>query len=182
QPGIHRRILLPPHPRLDDRRRLDRDPQEPHRRGGVRPPLRAAPRQMTAGSTLGQALLRPKSVAIVGASDDPTKPTARPLQHLRRTGFAGAVYPINPKRDSVLGERAWPSIAALPQTPDQVFVLAGTSGVPDAVRDCVSRGVPLVSVLAGGFGEEGEAGRAREVELKAILAGGATRLIGPNSI
>ncbi|QGY01966.1 acetate--CoA ligase family protein [Methylobacterium mesophilicum SR1.6/6] len=131
---------------------------------------------------LGPSLFRPERVAVVGASDDVSKTTARPLRFLRRSGFAGAVYPVNPRRETVLGERAWPSIESLPETPDHAFVLAPTEGVPEAVAACVARGVPLVSVLAGGFGEVGEAGRAREAELTAILAGSRTRLLGPNSI
>jgi acyl-CoA synthetase (NDP forming) len=132
--------------------------------------------------SLGQALLRPRSVALIGASDDPEKTAARPLIFLRRNGFAGTVYPINARRETVLGETAWPSVAALPETPDHAFVMAPTEGVADAVKDCVARNVPVVTVLAGGYGEEGEAGRAREAELKQILAGGCTRLVGPNSI
>lgn len=131
---------------------------------------------------LGTSLFRPERVAIVGASDDASKTTARPLRFLRRSGFAGSVYPVNPRRETVLGERAWPSVESLPETPDHAFVLAPTEGVPEAVAACVARGVPLVSVLAGGFGEAGEAGRAREAELTAILAGSRTRLLGPNSI
>jgi len=132
--------------------------------------------------TLGEHLLRPRSVAIVGASDDPSKTTARPLKFLRHNGFAGAVYPVNPRRDTVLGERAWPTLDALPQVPDHAFILAGTDGVSAAVKQCVDLGIPLVTVLAGGFGEEGEEGRAREAALRRILAGSGTRLLGPNSI
>ena len=131
---------------------------------------------------LGTSLFRPERVAVVGASDDASKTTARPLRFLRRSGFKGTVYPVNPRRETVLGERAWSSIESLPETPDHAFVLAPTEGVPEAVATCVARGVPLVSVLAGGFGEAGEAGRAREAELTAILARSRTRLLGPNSI
>jgi acyl-CoA synthetase (NDP forming) len=131
---------------------------------------------------LADVLFRPRSVALLGASDDPAKTTARPLAFLRRTHFGGTVYPINGRRPTVLGERAWPSLDSLPELPDHVFVLAPTEAVADAFGACVARGVPLVTILAGGFGEEGEAGRAREVELKRILTGGSTRLLGPNSI
>lgn len=132
--------------------------------------------------SLGDALLHPRSVALIGASDDITKTTARPLMFLRRTGYAGTVWPVNARRDTVLGERAWPSLDALPATPDHAFILAPTAAIPAALAACVARGVPLATVLAGGFGEEGPAGRAREEELKRILAGGRTRLLGPNSI
>ena len=57
-------------------------------------------------------ILYPASVAIIGASDDPTKPAGRPLRFLRQANFAGRVYPVNPNRDTVQGERAWPSVDA----------------------------------------------------------------------
>ena len=60
----------------------------------------------SARARLRQKLLSPKSVALIGASDDVTKTAARPLRFLRQAGFSGAIYPINPRRDTVLGERA----------------------------------------------------------------------------
>lgn len=131
---------------------------------------------------LGQSILRPHRVALVGASDDPAKAGGRPLAFLRRAGFAGTIYPVNPRRESVQGERAYPSIAALPEMPDHAFILTPTEGVLEAVAACVERGIPLVTVLAGGFAEEGEEGRLREAQLRNILARGRTRLLGPNSI
>ncbi|MDX8356426.1 acetate--CoA ligase family protein [Sphingopyxis terrae] len=137
---------------------------------------------MTGVRSLGESLLRPRSVALIGASDDRSKTTARPLQYLRQAGFAGRIFPVNPRRASVLGEPAWPALEALPEVPDHAFILTPTDGVADAVRACVEAKVPLVTVLAGGFGEEGPAGHAREQALAEILAGGSTRLLGPNSI
>ncbi|MGW5385396.1 acetate--CoA ligase family protein [Nocardia sp. NPDC003963] len=130
---------------------------------------------------LGRAMLSPRSVAIIGASDDVRKTTARPLRFLRRQGFTGAVYPVNPRRETVLGERAWPDIASLPEVPDHVFIVADTLLVVSAVRDCGRAGVPLVTVLSGGFGEFGE-GAERLRELLAVAAEYGVRIIGPNSI
>lgn len=132
--------------------------------------------------SLGRSLLHPRSVALIGASDDATKTGGRPLAYLRRAGFSGVVYPVNPRRATVQGLRAYPSLDALPEVPDHAFILTPTEGALDAVAACAARGVPLATVLAGGFAEEGEAGRAREAELRRILAGGPTRLLGPNSI
>ncbi|SEP29396.1 Acyl-CoA synthetase (NDP forming) [Methylobacterium sp. ap11] len=132
--------------------------------------------------SLGRSLLHPRSVALIGASDDPTKTGGRPLAYLRRAGFSGAVYAVNPRRGTVQDVRAYPSLDALPEVPDHAFILTPTEGALDAVAACAARGVPLATVLAGGFAEEGEAGRAREAELRRILAGGPTRLLGPNSI
>jgi acyl-CoA synthetase (NDP forming) len=95
---------------------------------------------MSGAALFGERLLHPRSVALVGASDDPSKTTARPLTFLRRAGFAGPIYPVNPRRDTVLGEQAWPSLEALPEVPGHAFILAPTDGVPDAVRACAAAG------------------------------------------
>ena len=73
---------------------------------------------------LAQVLLAPQSVAIIGQSNDATKTAGRPLKYLRQAGYAGRVYPINPRRDEVLGERAWPSLAALPEIPEHAYIVA----------------------------------------------------------
>ncbi|HXJ00174.1 MAG TPA: CoA-binding protein, partial [Micropepsaceae bacterium] len=137
--------------------------------GAVRPSLR-------------DALFSPRSVALVGASDDASKTAARPLRFLRQAGFAGTIYPINPKRDTVLGERAWPSLAALPQIPDHAYILAPTEAVIPAVEECAAVGVPVVTILASGFGEAGSEGAHRERQLRAILARSGMRMVGPSSL
>ena len=70
-----------------------------------------------------QPLLSPRSVAIVGQSNDASKTAGRPLKYLRQVGYAGRIYPINPQRDTVLGENAWPSLAALPEVPEHIYVV-----------------------------------------------------------
>src|SRR5438128_5233664 len=87
-------------------------------------------------STLRQALLAPKSVAIVGQSNDAGKTAGRPLKFLRQAGYAGRVYPVNARRDMVLGERAWPSLADLPEVPEHVYVVTGTDGAMEAIEEC----------------------------------------------
>ena len=134
------------------------------------------------GAALADALLRPRSVALVGVSDDQSKPAARPLQFLRRSGFAGAVYPINPKRDLVQGERAWPSLAALPEVPEHAFVMTATEHVVGTVRECARLGVKVVTVLAGGFSGAGPEGQAREDELRRLGRETGVRILGPSSL
>jgi acyl-CoA synthetase (NDP forming) len=136
----------------------------------------------TTGAALAQALLNPRSVALVGASDDIGKTAGRPLQYLRRTGFRGAVYPINPNRATVQGEQAWPDLASLPEVPEQVFVLTPTEGVLPAVEECARLGVKVVTVLAAGFSESGPEGAAREQELTAISERTGIRVLGPSSL
>lgn len=133
-------------------------------------------------ASLSRALLRPRSIAILGASDDPRKPTSRPLRFLQRAGFSGRIYPVNPNRTQIGGIPCYPSLSDLPEVPDQVFILTGGDTVLAAVQVCVQMEVGAVSVLAGGFGEDGEAGLARRGSLQGLLAGSKTRLLGPNSI
>ena len=132
--------------------------------------------------TLRNALLSPRSVALVGASDDAAKTASRPLRFLRQSGFAGIVYPINPRRDTVLGERAWPNLAALPEVPDHAYILAPTEAVIPAVEECAQAGVPVVTILASGFGEAGDEGAERERRLREIIARTRVRVVGPSSL
>ena len=127
-------------------------------------------------------IFHPRSVAVVGASEDATKTAGRPLRFLRAAGFPGAVYPVNPRRDSIQGERAWPSIDALPEVPDHAYIVAPTEAAIDAVEQCGRRGVKVATVLANGFSEIGPAGIAREERLRQIVRDTGMRVIGPSSL
>jgi len=134
------------------------------------------------GAVLAQALLRPRSVALVGASDDTGKTAGRPLKFLRAAGYQGAIYPVNAKRATVQGERAYPDLASLPEAPEHVFVLTPTESVLDAVRDSAARGAKVVTVLASGFSESGDEGRAREQALRELAQRTGVRVLGPSSL
>ena len=134
------------------------------------------------GISLAKALFSPTSIAVIGASDDPGKTSGRPVLFLRRAGFKGAVYPINPRRETVLGERAWPSIASLPELPDLVYIVSPTERVIDAVEECARAGVRVVTILASGFSEVGAEGLAREQQLLEIVERTGIRIVGPNSL
>jgi len=121
-------------------------------------------------------------VAVVGASDDASKTSGRPLKFLRQAGFAGRIYPVNPRRAQVQGETAWPDLASLPEVPEHVFVITPTDTVIDTVRECARLGVRLVTVLASGFSEAGAEGLAREQALHDITRASGMRLIGPSSL
>jgi acetate---CoA ligase (ADP-forming) len=134
------------------------------------------------GHSLLQPLLNPRSVAIVGQSNDAGKTAGRPLKYLRQAGYAGAIYPINPRRETVLGERAWPSLDALPEVPDHAYIVTPTEGAVAAVAACGARGVPVATILANGFAEAGVVGLAREAALREICARTGIRLVGPSSL
>src|SRR5260221_13995328 len=98
---------------------------------------------------LRNALFSPRSVAIVGQSDDAGKAAGRPLKFLRRIGYAGRVYPINPRRETVLGERAWPALAALPEAPDHAYIVTSTEAAAAAVGAWRAAGVKVGTRLGG---------------------------------
>lgn len=132
-------------------------------------------------AALAQQILQPRAIAIVGASDDPTKTTARPQQFLEQSGFAGNTYFINPRRETVQGVKAWPNLTALPEVPDHVFIMTGAEHAIEAVAECATLGVPVATILASGFGESGPEGQERESRLL-TAADGKVRLIGPSSL
>lgn len=138
--------------------------------------------QPTRGAALAQVLLQPRSIALVGASDDPAKNSGRPQRFMRQAGYAGTLYPVNPKRAEVQGERAWPSLAALPEVPEHVFLLTPTETVLETARECARLGVKVLTVLASGFSESGADGAARERELGEIARTSGLRILGPSSL
>jgi len=131
---------------------------------------------------LRRFLFSPRSVAIVGQSDDATKTAGRPLKFLRRIGYAGRVYPINPRRETVLGERAWPALAALPEPPEHAYIVTSTEAAMAAVEECGALGVKVATVLADGFAEAGAEGIARETRLRETCARTGIRIVGPSSL
>jgi len=127
------------------------------------------------------AALHPRSVAVVGASDNPDKVGGRPVDYLKRFGYRGNIYPVNPKREIVQGVRCYPDLRALPEVPDLAIIAVAGEQVPAAVQDCASCGVRSVIVLSSGFGETGEAGRAQQEAMTALARKSGMRLIGPNA-
>jgi acyl-CoA synthetase (NDP forming) len=133
-------------------------------------------------SALFGALFAPRGIALYGASGDAAKNTARPLRYLRKHGYAGRIAPINRTRREVLGETAYPNLAAAPGDIDQAFIMVPPEDVPAACDECFARRVPVVTIFTDGFGETGEAGRKVEGQLVAKARAAGVRLLGPNSI
>lgn len=131
---------------------------------------------------LFQALFAPRAVALVGASGDAAKNTARPQRYLRKHGFAGRIVPVNPTRGEVLGERAYPNLADVRGEIDHAFVMAPGDAVERALEDCGTRGVPVMSVFSDGFADAGDEGMARQRRLAGRAKELGVRLLGPNSM
>lgn len=128
-----------------------------------------------------KALIAPSAVALIGASDNPSKLTARPLSFMKQHGFNGKIYPVNPVRDTVQGLKAYASVVEIPDQVEQAYLLVGTDYVIPAVKDCANAGVRVVSILADGFAEAGPEGQARQAELVKVAKDAGILLIGPNS-
>jgi acyl-CoA synthetase (NDP forming) len=131
---------------------------------------------------LARALFAPRRIALVGASADAARLTARAQIHLRRHGFDGAILPINPRATEILGEPAYPSLDDAPGPIDHAFILLGADRVEEAIAACARRRIPVATVLADGFAETGAAGAARQARLVAAARAGGVRLMGPNCI
>lgn len=137
----------------------------------------AAPRS---GRDAISRLFAPRSVAVIGASADPEKTAGRPVSYLMRHGYAGAIYPVNPRVDAIGGIRCYRDIDSLPEVPDVGLVLLGAERAHHAVRNLAARGTAAAIVLASGYTETGAEGARRQAEL--VEAAGGMRLLGPNTI
>ncbi|MGE5792652.1 MAG: CoA-binding protein, partial [Bacteroidota bacterium] len=128
------------------------------------------------------ALFAPRSIAIVGASQDARKIGGRPLAFLKRYGYPGAVYPVNPQYAEVQGVPAFSSLGACPAVPDQVIVALPAPKVPAVVAEAAAIGAKTAVVFSSGFAEAGEEGKALQQRLVGVIGDGPLRVLGPNCI
>jgi acyl-CoA synthetase (NDP forming) len=127
-----------------------------------------------------QAALAPRSIAVIGASDNPHKVGGRPILYLKRYGYRGAVYPVNPGRATVQGLRAFPRVEDLPEAPELAIVAVAGDEAVRAVEACAACGVKVAVVMASGFGETGAEGLRVQEALVETARRAGMRLIGPN--
>ena len=113
--------------------------------------------------SLAQTLFAPRCVALVGASGDVAKNTARPQRYLKKHGYAGKVFPVNPNREEIFGERAYGRVSDIPEAVDHAYILI--EDVEQALEDCGRRGVEVASIFSGGFADAGPQGMRRQAEL-----------------
>ncbi|HEY9280628.1 MAG TPA: acetate--CoA ligase family protein [Eoetvoesiella sp.] len=133
-------------------------------------------------SELVDALFRPKTIALVGASADADKHSALPQKHLVQHGYPGTIFPINPRRDAVLGLMAYPKVSEVPEQVDHAYIMLPTEHVLSAVEDCIAAKVRCVTIMSNGFSEAGSEGMLRHEKLLGMLKGSQTRLLGPNAL
>src|SRR5665647_1158592 len=145
---------------------LRRPPRSLFRKGKIMSRLRAA--------------LDPRSIAIIGTSENPNKVGGRPVHYLDKFGFKGKIFPINPSRAEVQGYKCYNSLADLPEAPEMVIVAVAGDNAIGAVEDCAAHGVKIAVVMASGFGDA-DAGKAKERQMVEAAHKAGMRIVGPNS-
>lgn len=125
--------------------------------------------------------LAPRSIAVIGASDNANKIGGRPIAYLSRFGFQGKVYPINPARLEVQGLRCYEALSQLPEVPDVAIIAVAGDLAVQAVDECAQAGVALAIIMSSGFGEVHAKGKQQEHAMRERARAVGMRLVGPNS-
>jgi acetyltransferase len=139
--------------------------------------------QLRAGAKKVEALLNPKNVVIIGATDKPGNWPQRVWRNLSRYGYKGPVFPFNPTRETVWDTRCYRTFAELPEKPDHLVVLAPAKVVPGLLRDAAAAGARSATVMTSGFEESTEAdGRALADDLRNTIETTGLAVSGPNCL
>ncbi len=129
------------------------------------------------------SIFRPRRIALIGVSNDPDSVGGITLKNLVSGGFRGVVYPINPKREAVMGIPCYPDVKSLPKKPDLAVIMTAAKFVPDIIRECGEADINGIIIMSAGFKEAGDDGRKLEERLKEEVAKfPEMRVIGPNCL
>jgi len=128
------------------------------------------------------SLFEPKSVAVIGASREPGKVGHDVLKNLIQYGYEGAIYPINPKADDVLGLPCYPSVTDVPGEVEMAVVVVPARFTLGVVNDCAAKGVKALIIITAGFKETGRAGADLERQVVAVARKSGMRIVGPNCL
>ncbi|KFU76054.1 Acyl-CoA synthetase (NDP forming) [Amycolatopsis lurida] len=142
----------------------------------------ARSREQAAEARSVHNLLHPKSVAVIGASTDPTKIGYVALTNLLSADFAGTVYPVNPEHKSVRGVRAYPSVVDIPEDVDLALVAVPAEAVESVLDGALAKGVKTLLIVSGGFAEAGPHGLHAELRLVGEARAHGMRVVGPNAL
>jgi len=127
-------------------------------------------------------LVAPRSVAIIGASDDVTRIGGRPIAAMLKAGYTGRIFPVNPKRDTVQGLTCYASVDDLPDVPDAALIAVPAKMVPATLEALGRKGCRAATLFSAGFAEVGEEGEAAQRDLVALARRHGIRLLGPNTL
>jgi acyl-CoA synthetase (NDP forming) len=137
---------------------------------------------MTGNAPAVDALLNPRSIAILGASDDSTRIGGRPIRYMRAGGYSGAIYPVNPKRRKVQGLSAFADVRDVPGEVDFALIALPAPLVVEAARAAAAKGVKGCLVFSSGFAEAGAEGAGLQADLAAVARETGMRIVGPNCL
>ncbi len=151
-------------------------------RAGTPPLLDPASNIVRAERPALDAIFAPRTVAVIGASEKPGSVGRNLTRNLIASPFGGRVYAVNPRRASVLGLEAYPSIAAVPEPVDLAVVATPAVTVPGVIAECARAGVRGAIIISAGFKEIGPAGAALERQVLEAARGSGLRLVGPNCL
>lgn len=130
---------------------------------------------------MNSSLLQPASVAVIGASDNPNKVGGRPIHYMTKFGFTGEVFPVNPARTEIQGRRAYPTLDSIGRVPDAAIIAVAGDDAVRAVKECADAGIANAVVMASGFAETGDEGRAAQQRMVEYANARGMRIIGPNA-
>jgi len=125
-------------------------------------------------------IFKPKSIAVIGASNNPGKWGTRMVRNPLRTGYPGAIYPINPREKEIAGIPAYPSVLDVPDKIDLAVIAVPAHIVPQTMVQCIEKGVGGAVVITAGFAETGSQGKSLQDEVVRIASEGGIRFVGPN--
>lgn len=128
------------------------------------------------------ALMQPRSVAVIGASPDTGKYPGKVIQNLSRSGYQGRVFPINPKYEEILGYKAYPRVSDLPEPADVALLLIGARNIPAALDELAACGTRTVIVYASGMAEASDEGAVLQDVITQKVRAGGMRMLGPNCL
>ncbi len=128
-----------------------------------------------------ELFFEPESVAIVGSLREGYFGGYVAIQNLLNAGFVGRIYPVNPSYQEILGLKVYPSIKEIPEKIDLALIMINRRAVPDVMRECASKGIKAVIVVADGFAERDEEGAKLQSEILEIARQAGIRILGPNT-
>ena len=125
-------------------------------------------------------LFHPRSVALIGVSNEQNKLSGRPFRFFREYGYAGKIYAVNPKYSEIAGVPCFPRLSDIPDEVDLAVITLPATAVPDAITDCASKGVKAAAIISSGFAEVGGEGVRLQDELQRLAAENGIAVCGPN--
>lgn len=128
------------------------------------------------------ALFNPHSIAVIGASDDPTRIGGLPIRFLRQHGYTGKIFPVNPKYKIIAGLPCFPALTDIPEPVDLALIGIPRQLVFEAIKECAAKRVPFAILFSAGYAEMGEEGRKEQEELRKLVRQAGIRVVGPNCI